>query len=96
MPIEPSLWDVFRTAPIPHFLESLAITFTFCVVQTIAIFGLRLDSWLHELANFLRHYEAATLAQRTPVHVVMATMFTLNLIVVVIARRHKEGHGYES
>jgi hypothetical protein len=92
---EPTLWQIVLRAPIPHLLESVAITFCFCLLQTMAIFGLRLDAWFHEMVNFLKHYEVASQEQRLPVHVVIAAMFTLNLIVVVIARRHREitSHG---
>lgn len=74
-----------------HFMESVAVTFAWCVVQTIALFGMRLDSWIHELSNFLHHYENASQLSRLPVNLVLAAGFMLNLVVVVIARRKRGG-----
>lgn len=79
-----------RSVDFGHHLESLAIAFTICVAQTLLVFGLRVDSWMHETANFLRHYEDASLAARVPINFVIAFGFGLNLVIVVIARRFKE------
>lgn len=75
---------------IPHFLESLAVAFSVCVVQTLFVFGLRVDSWLHEVSRFLDHYEQASLLARTPVNFVLVIGFGLNLTVVIIARRNRD------
>ena len=85
-----SVVHALRGIDFGHHLESLAIAFTVCVTQTLLVFGLRVDSWMHETANFLRHYEDATLAARTPINFVIAFGFGLNLVIVVIARRFKE------
>lgn len=80
----------FRDIDFGHHLESLAIAFTICVTQTLLVFGLRVDSWMHETANFLRHYEVASAGARIPINFVLVMGFTLNLMIVVIARRHKQ------
>ena len=74
---------------LPHWLENLAITFAVCVFQTLLIFGLRVDSWMHELGLFMRHYETASDWGRAPVHFVVGIAFVLNMIVVSIARRDR-------
>lgn len=95
MPTQPKsfpavLIGVLRDVDFGHHLESLAITFTVSVVQTLLVFGLRVDSWMHETANFLRHYESASDVARIPINLVLAIGFTLNLLIVVIARRPKQ------
>ena len=74
---------------IPHFLESLAVTFSVCVVQTLFVFGMRVDSWLHEVSRFLDHYQQASAMARVPVNFVFVFGFGLNLTVVMIARRNR-------
>ncbi len=74
---------------VPHWLENLAITFAVCVFQTLLIFGIREDSWMHEVGLFLRHYETASEWGRVPVHLVCGIAFLLNMIVVSIARRDR-------
>ena len=90
MPEAPRRWRAMAVN-IPHFLESLAVTLACCLLQSVALLGLRLDSWMHETANFLRHYEAASLQARLPVNLVIMILFSLNLIVVCIARRRTGG-----
>ncbi len=95
MPTQPEtftrpLLRVLREVDFGHHFESLAIAFTVCVTQTLLVFGLRVDSWMHETANFLRHYEVASDGARVPINFVLAVGFTLNLMIVVIARRHKQ------
>lgn len=95
MPTQPetfttSIIRVLREVDFGHHVESLAIAFTICVTQTLLVFGLRVDSWIHETANFLRHYELASAGARVPINFVLATGFVLNLMIVVIARRHKQ------
>ncbi len=75
---------------IPHFLENLAVTFSVCVLQTLFVFGLRVDSWLHEVSRFLDHYQQASLMARMPVNLVLFIGFGLNLTVVAIARRNRD------
>lgn len=72
---------------VPHWLENVAITFSVCVVQSVLVFGLRVDSWIHETANFLHHYETASVVGRVPVNLVAVILFSLNMVVVSIARR---------
>jgi len=72
---------------LPHWLENAAITFSVCVVQSVLIFGLRVDSWIHETANFLHHYETASAVSRMPVNLIAGILFVLNMVVVSIARR---------
>ncbi len=43
-----------------HHLETLLIALAVPFVMTILIFGMRLDSTVHEWANFLKHYDAAS------------------------------------
>lgn len=95
MPMQPETFiaggvRAFRDIDFGHHLESVAIAFTICVTQTLLVFGLRVDSWMHETANFLRHYEVASDGARIPINFVLAMGFTLNLMIVVIARRHKQ------
>lgn len=95
MPMQPETFSAFvfrglRDIDFGHHLESLAIAFTICVTQTLLVFGLRVDSWMHETANFLRHYELASAGARVPINFLLAMGFVLNLMIVVIARRHKQ------
>ena len=83
-------FDVVAAIDYGHHLESLAVAFTVCALQSLLLFGLRIDSWMHETANFLEHYARASAGARMPVNVVAAIFFGLNLVVVVIARRIKE------
>jgi hypothetical protein len=76
-----------------HHLESLAINITICLCQSLLVFGLRFDSWLHEAINFLRHYESASPLERAPINLAFAFGFSLNLIMVVMARKLNKGAG---
>ena len=79
-----------RVLNLGHHLESLAVAFTVCVLQSVVMFGLRIDSWMHETANFLAHFATASAAARLPVEFVAGTYFALTLMIVVIARRFRE------
>ncbi len=85
-----------RPADLVHGLETLCIAAVAFLLLTLALFGFRVDSWMHELANFLNHYLAATPQARFPVECVLVGVFIVILGFVLIARGRfakAEAHG---
>lgn len=74
---------------IPHHLESLGIAFSLCMLLSVAVFGFRLDSALHEWGLFLKHLETAAGPGKQTVLGVMAALYLIILAIVVLARRNK-------
>lgn len=72
---------------IPHHLESLGIAFSICMLLSVAIFGFRVDSALHEWGLFLKHLETATPSAKQLVLGLMSGFYLIVLGVVVFARR---------
>jgi hypothetical protein len=78
----------------PHHLESVFIAFSALVFGSMLIFGLRVDSWLHELNNFLNHYHDAPASARQGVAAFLAGLYAVTLAVVVFARRQKKASAH--
>lgn len=76
---------------IPHHLESLAIAFALFMLASVAIFGFRVDSALHEWGLFLKHLETAEGPGKTAVLFVMLGVYLVILAIVFMARRRKVG-----
>lgn len=83
-----------KTVNWPHHLESLFIAFSAVVFGSMLIFGLRIDSWLHELNNFLNHYHDAPPSARQGVAAFLAVVYALTLAVVIFARRQKKASAH--
>lgn len=86
-----ALYASARRIDWPRHLESLCITFAILVFGSLFIFGLRLDSWVHELTNFLNHYRDAAPEARRGVEIVLLGVYGVALAIVVMARRRKKG-----
>ena len=78
----------------PHHLESLFIAFSAVIFGSMLIVGLRIDSWLHELNNFLNHYHDAPASARQGVAAFLAVVYVLTLAVVMFARRQKKASAH--
>ncbi|MDC7684412.1 purine-cytosine permease-like transporter [Asticcacaulis sp. BYS171W] len=72
-----------------HQLETGAIAFAVSIGLTLVVFGFRVDSWMHEWANFLRHYVAATSVAREPVNLFLLAVYLTLFAVVWLSRRTK-------
>jgi hypothetical protein len=92
-PTTPADWSATLTKMnlrrLPHHLESLGIAFSICMVLSVALFGFRVDSALHEWGLFLKHLETATGPAKQMVLGVMAGLYLIMLAIVVLARRNK-------
>ena len=81
--LRPKIW--------PHHLESGAVAFAIFMLLSIAIFGFRVDSALHEWGLFLKHIESASDQAKAPVFTVIFVVYAVILAIVVYARRKNSG-----
>lgn len=73
-----------------HHAESALIAFSLPFVMTWLVLGLRLDSSIHEWANFLHHYDIASAKARSPVEITYLVGLLVLFIIVEIARWGKK------
>lgn len=78
-----------RWSGVFHHLETAAIAFAVCIGLSLVVFGFRVDSWMHEWANFLRHYVVATPVARAPVNLFLLAVYLSLFAVVWLSRRTK-------
>ena len=69
-----------------HHIETLLIALAVPFVMTILVFGLRLDSTVHEWANFLKHYDAASPADQAGMQGIALGTYMFTVLTVFIAR----------
>lgn len=81
---------VARSVRWVHHIESFFIALSLPIFMSAVIFGLRLDSCVHEWANFLKHYDVAEPAARRPIEILVLIIYIIALAIVVIARRPKK------
>ncbi|ADU15400.1 purine-cytosine permease-like transporter [Asticcacaulis excentricus] len=72
-----------------HQLETAAIAFAVSIGLTLVVFGFQVDSWMHEWANFLRHYVGAAPVARAPVNLFLFAVYLTLFAVVWLSRRSK-------
>ena len=89
-----------KTASLPSWswlfrqCETAAIAFTAFVGLTLVALAFRFEAWVHEWANFLKHYSAASAEARTPVNLVISLTYLSLFAVICLARRprrHADG-----
>lgn len=81
--------DQLRVNRLVHHLETAAISCTILVGLTLFVFGLRFESWVHEWANFLKHYSVAPATARLPVNIVIVVIYLMVFVIVWLGRRKK-------
>ena len=69
-----------------HHVETLLIALAVPFVMTVLIFGMRLDSTVHEWANFLKHYDAASPADQAGMQGIALGTYIFSALTVAIAR----------
>ena len=74
-----------------HSLETASIAFAAFVSLTLVVFGFKFEAWVHEWANFLRHYSTAAPAARFPVNLVISFIY-LGLFAVIWLGRRPRSH----
>ena len=77
--------DVFRIRWFHH-LETLLIALAIPFVMTVLVFGMRLDSTIHEWANFLKHYDTAPPGAQTGMQGIALGTYAFIALTVSIAR----------
>lgn len=69
-----------------HHIETLLIALAVPFVMTIVIFGMRLDSTVHEWANFLKHYDAASPGAQASMQGIALGTYVFTALTVGIMR----------
>ena len=72
-----------------HQMETAAIAFAFFVALTLVVLGFKFEPWVHEWANFLKHYSAASGAARMPVNLVVLYIYLCLFALTWLGRRQR-------